>query len=432
MARRRASEPRSFTPVLGKMAIFAFGPAISLLAPLVAMPAISSTFGADGWSSIATGQSLGMAIAVIVELGWGITGPVRAASGTLPDVSRLFRESVMERGLTLLVLVPVIAAIILVIGTAHPQVAILAAVSMSLNGLAASWLYVGLSKPLMMVLLDTLPRAGASLAGAWTLVAVGRNLELLPTIQILGGLIATLAPFAFLPQPSRRIGKRRSVGKVLKEFWRAQGAAMVVRVSTTAYVALPTVLLAIVGGQAAVASYAAVDRLARSGLSGLGSAGLAFQGWIPAVTGGARLSRMRVALWFNAALSIVSGTIFILLAPWLLKVLFLDRVETSQLEIWAFGVAIAFVVMSRCTGIQCLAVLGRTWYVAGSTATGFLISIPSILWAGHNWGASGVAVTIAAVECVVLVVQLFGLRRAMQIDSRIAEDDLQRPSPAMR
>jgi hypothetical protein len=377
---------------------------------------------------MATGQSLGMAIAVIVELGWGITGPVRAASSTMPDISRLFRDSVAERGLTLLMLIPVIAAIILGLGTAHPRVAILAAVSMSLNGLAASWLYVGMSKPLLMVLLDTLPRAGASLAGAWTLVALGRNLEILPIIQILGGIIATLAPFAFLPSPSRRTGKRRSMGRVIQEFWQAQGAAMVVRVSTTAYVALPTVLLAIVSGPTAVASYAAVDRLARSGLSGLGSAGLAFQGWIPAVTGRARLSRMRAALYFNGLLSIVSGTAFIILAPWLIRVLFLDRIDTSPVAIWSFGVAIAFVVMSRCTGIQCLAVLGRTWYVAGSTALGFLISIPSILWAGHNWGASGVAITIAAVEGIVLVVQLVGLRRAIQIEAAIDDEDLQRPS----
>lgn len=416
---RGSQGSRSLAPLLRKMALFAFAPAISMLAPLVAMPAISSTFGAAGWSSIATGQSLGMAVAVVVELGWGITGPIRAASASTTEISKLYRQSLRERGVVLLGFTPVMIAVVLALNTMHPFVAILSAISMSLNGLAASWLYVGMSRPLSMIALDTLPRAGASLVGAGILFLDGRTLEILPAVQIIGGLAATVAPFFFLPAPTPRNYASGSVRTTLRDFWNTQGAALVLRLSTTAYVALPTVLLAVVSGPAGVATYAAIDRLARAVLSGLGSAGQAFQGWIPAVSGRDRLSRIRTALYFNLGLAVVSGFTFAAAAPWLLKVLFLERVNVTNVEIISFAAAIALIVMSRCTGIQCLAVLGKTWSVAASTSAAFFVAIPSILITGHHWGASGVAVTIACLEGLVLVVQLVSLLLAVRAERKM-------------
>ncbi|TDL41113.1 hypothetical protein [Arthrobacter nitrophenolicus] len=391
------------------MIVFALAPAISLMAPLVALPAISAVHGSDGWSSIAIGQSLGTAISVVVELGWGITGPISAARQSQSHVSRLFRRSLWERSVVYAVLIPVIIGVVAVLKPASPVAAVLAALSMAMNGLAASWLYVALSKPLHMVFLDTLPRAGSSLLGALAITTAKAPLEVLPAIQIVGAALAMLAPLLFLPSPISRAEIKNPWAAIAHQFWASQGAALLTRLSTTAYVALPTVILAAVAPPQAVASYAAVDRLARAGLSGLGSAGLAFQGWIPGATGTALIVRLRTALLFNIVLAVFSAAGFWMVAPYLLRLLFLDAVSVDALTINSFAGVVALVVLSRCTGIQCLAVLGRTWQVAISTAIGFFVSIPLIVITGQRWGASGVALTVMTVELLVLVIQLIHL-----------------------
>ncbi|AAT88561.1 hypothetical protein Lxx06010 [Leifsonia xyli subsp. xyli str. CTCB07] len=45
------------------------------MSPLLALPAIAHTAGAEGWAAIAIGQSLGGAAGVLVELGWGSPAP---------------------------------------------------------------------------------------------------------------------------------------------------------------------------------------------------------------------------------------------------------------------------------------------------------------------------------------------------------------------
>ena len=57
------------------MALFAVIPTIGIASPYLALPALTQAFGADGWASVAVGQSIGLAVSVPVELGWGLVGP---------------------------------------------------------------------------------------------------------------------------------------------------------------------------------------------------------------------------------------------------------------------------------------------------------------------------------------------------------------------
>jgi O-antigen/teichoic acid export membrane protein len=392
-----------------RIVFFALGPAFSIIVPILTLPAISTNFGQSGWASIAVGQSLGIAAAIVIELGWTIAGPIQVAGTDERRRASAFRRSLLERGWVFVVSLPVVGVLVYFISPDYSVEAFLTSVAMALGGMSAAWFYVGIGASIKMLLLDSLPRVASSIAGAALLIN-GAPLIALPLTQITASLVLPFLPLFWLskvPTPGQPLDLRSELAFT----WRAQGAAFVTRVASSAYVALPTALMASVAPVAQVASYAAVERVGRTALAALAPFNLALQGWIPAAEGDERRKRMILALWLSTVLAIVSCVGFWLLAPWVINFLFAGEVSPDGIAIFSFSLAIGAVVLSRCTGIQCLAVLGRTWTTASSTVVGLMISIPMVLGLGAAYGAVGVAWAIAATELVVLGFQVVALLR---------------------
>lgn len=411
----KASWTRSL-PV--RIALFAFGPALSIIVPLLTLPSISANFGAPGWASIAVGQSLGVAASIVIELGWTVAGPIQVARGDVGGQATVFRRSLVERGCVALVALPVLWVLIYLVQPAFAVEAFFTSVAMALGGMSAAWFYVGTGASLRMLFLDSVPRVASSIAGAALLMG-GAPLISLPIAQLGASLALPFLPLAWLPKSSgNRVGGLRSQ---LAFTWQSQGAAFVTRVASSAYVALPTALMATVAPVLQVATFAAIDRVGRTALAALAPFNLALQGWIPSVEGDERLRRMKAALCLSSILAVGSFFGFWLFAPWVIDLLFVGEVVMENSAVLAFSIVVACVVLSRCTGIQCLAVLGKTWTTAASTIVGFVVSVPLVLVLGTTHGAVGVAWGIAVTEITVLSVQVFalvGTVRSVALDKR--------------
>ncbi|MGO4806118.1 lipopolysaccharide biosynthesis protein [Arthrobacter sp. 2MCAF15] len=390
-----------------RIAFFALGPLFSIIVPILTLPAISVNFGHNGWASIAVGQSLGVAAAIVIELGWTVAGPIQVARESIDGRSSAFRRSLLERGCVALLSLPAIGVVVHFINPVYGVEAFLTAIAMAMGGMSAAWFYVGTGASIRMLLLDSIPRVASSVAGAVLLIS-GAPLIALPLTQLTASFVLPFIPLLWLPKGAGRT-EVRSVWKELAFTWRVQGAAFVTRVASSAYVALPTALMATVAPIVQVASYAAVDRVGRTALAALAPFNLALQGWVPAAVGRERRRRMVLALWMNAVLALISTFGFWLLAPSVIQLLFAGEVSPDGSAVFSFGLAIGAVVLSRCTGIQILAVLGRTWTTASSTIVGLVVSVPMVLVLGAEYGAVGVAWAIAVTEMAVLGFQVTAL-----------------------
>ncbi|ABK04578.1 hypothetical protein Arth_3202 [Arthrobacter sp. FB24] len=390
-----------------RIAFFTLGPLFSIIVPILTLPAISTNFGHSGWASIAVGQSLGIAAAIVIELGWTVAGPLQVARADHNGQASAFRRSLLERGCVSLLSLPVVGVLIQLVNPDYDLEAFLTATAMALGGMSAAWFYVGTGASLKMLLMDSLPRVATSVGGAVMLMN-GAPLIALPLTQLTASVFLPFVPLFWLPRVQRQ-DKSLGLRSELAFTWKAQGAAFVTRVASSAYVALPTALMASVAPVAQVASYAAVDRVGRTALAALSPFNLALQGWIPAADGHERRRRMYIALWLSSVLAILSFIAFWLLAPWVIGFLFAGEILPDNTAIFSFSLAVGAVVLSRCTGIQCLAVLGKTWTTASSTVVGLLISVPMVLVLGAAYGAVGVAWAIATTELSVLGVQVVAL-----------------------
>ena len=64
---------------------------------LLTIPIVIAVAGADPWASMATGQSIGNSIGVLVLFGWGLTGPATIAMASASRRPRLFLASLFSR-----------------------------------------------------------------------------------------------------------------------------------------------------------------------------------------------------------------------------------------------------------------------------------------------------------------------------------------------
>jgi hypothetical protein len=379
-------------------------PLLSAAAPLLVIPAVARTGGADGWASVAIGLALGNAMAVIVDLGWSVVGPQMVAS-TPATAGAAYRESVASRVVVMTALsIPTVAAGLL-IPSASPATVITTTLGVGLSGLSPSWLLIGAGRPWMLAAVETVPKAAACCAAAWA-IALGGPPELYGVLLGVAALttlgivqVAGLAPAPRLTD-FRRAGRSIRNRRVL-----AVGRA----VSTTATV-LPAALLGIVA-PGLVAPYAAVDRPMRMGLQVLQAVPTRLQSWLGSAAAHETRRRARIVLGANTALGVGAAVVFSVLAPTVLDLLFDGSVDVDRGAIAAASVLIAVICTSR--GLGLVAVARRR---AGATSAAAVVIASTgalgLVLGAVLGGLPGAILGLVVAELLGLVPQALAIFRA--------------------
>lgn len=392
--------------LVGRFAGFMALPLISAVAPLILLPLISSRFGADGWAAYAIGGSLGAAGAVLVELGWGLTGTQRVARQSPRNRRRTLAFAMATQGVAL----PVIAAMCCLAGWLIPSsdqlvvgLVAAAACATSVNGV---WFFIGVGSPAGIALADTIPKVAAlaaSAVGLW----LGAPLWSVPVGTLVGAAAAIMLTW-------RRAGvSRRDFHGLhprrLLHLQRLQSTALGARALSATYIALPTTLIAAVA-PGSVALFAAADRLQRWVLTGLQPLPSTLQRWVGGPSGAVE-RRRRAALGsvVAAAVGIVVGAVFALLAPLASEVVFAGALRVTSEMALICGVVIAVVCTSRATGGLLLVALRGVRFIALSAAIGCIVGVPLVIALGLRLGAVGGLVAVAVTESAVLLTQLIGV-----------------------
>jgi len=402
---------RTVRKLLGFIAL----PMLSALSPLLALPAITSRYGAEAWGTVAVAQSVGAACAVIVELGWGLNGPQRVARAMEKNRKQIFATALATKTVTFVTMGSIAAGIAVALTPTHPATAALVAVGTAGVGLSSAWYFIGTGSPSRIMTTDSLPRLAAvvfaaiAISAGWPLFVYGFAL-LLPSIfapMISALLIGTTRGDFIAVRTAQRF--RLAI--------RLQLTALSGRAVSALYIALPITLVSLVAPQAVVV-FAAVERLQRMTLTVLQAVPNFMQAWVGTASDRpARFRRSRRAILINAALGSAAGCAFTLAAPLACRLLFSGVVELP-LELAALGGCVIFTVCaSRATGNIALVAAQNIRAISVSAVAGACVGVPAILALSAVLGSRGALLGELAAEITVLGVQLFAVYRSFRNES---------------
>ena len=413
-----------------RTAAFLAIPAVGALAPFVALPTVTAHFRASGWAAVAAGQSWGMALSILVELGWALTGPQRVARLPIQQARMVFVVAQRTKALVVLPVMIIGALLAALTAPTMPAIAALTAAAATATGLTSVWYFIGRNRPAVILITDTMPRLVAVLITV-LLIGTGVGLWCYPVIGML--LPSLLAPCTAAlaagarPGLGRAFGLRTGGARRLLAVIFNQRAAVSGRGISAAYIGMPVALIGWFA-PAAVAVFAAAERLMRMGLNVLTAVPNSMQSWVgAAVDLDERIRRARRAVLINAALGALAGLSFLLLAPPVSGLIF-SGVATVPTSVAVVNAGVCFLVCtSRATGGIGLVVLGRVPVIAVSAAAGAVVGVPMIILLGPTYGVLGGVCGELLAEAVVLAVQLTGIGVALRRRARPGADRIGDP-----
>jgi O-antigen/teichoic acid export membrane protein len=381
---------------------------LGAVTPLLALPVISHEFGADGWTAIAVGQSVGAAASVAVELGWGLTGPQAVAASERSDVVRLFAASVTSRGAVALCAVPLSVAVVLMLQPPHVLAAALASVAMTLSGFSANWLYIGMGKPSRILWTDALPRLVSVLLGVLAVGLLAAPLAVFAACLVVGFVSSPVIAMVIEQPRLRDFTEVESV----REVFRRQRVALAGRGLSAIYIGLPVALVQ-AWAPASVPAFAAVERLLRMGLLVLQSVPNSLQRALGLARRDVQALKRasRQALVVQASVGSGAALVCALLMPRAVDLIFAGQVQVNHPAAWTAGLIVLLTSLSRGTGLLLVA-RGRVAWVTVSAGIAALLAVSLLALLPSRFGAVGALASLAIAELGALAVQSVGLYRS--------------------
>lgn len=374
-------------------------PGLGAVTPLLVYPALTSTYGPQGFASVAIAQAIGLAGATICELGWSVLGPQRIASADQVRRSDLYESALATKGLACIVGAPIAAfATSLIVTEHHAASALLAAASL-LTCLSPSWFLVGANRPVAILVFESLPRLllMALVAG---LLLMGAPLSVYAVATFVAVVITQIAVsvrFKLRLLPSRNAFA--TGGSVI----RAQLPLTSGRIVSVVYTTLPVAIVGVVN-PAAVPVFAAIDRLMRMSLAILGGIPSRLQSWVGAVTGPDRRRRSRQSLLMNTALGFVAACGFAVLAPPVADIVFSGTIHLP-IEVSALGASILLAICaSRGFGLSLVAE-GKANWIALANVGAAVVGVVATFLLARALGAPGAQLAGLSAELVGIAIQ---------------------------
>lgn len=381
---------------------FAGLPLLSSLVPFLLLPYIARVGGEGIWNSLAVGQAVGSLAAILVALGWTLSGPARVAGTKDTGLrKRLYAISLLTRLMAFVVCLPVLAGIAALYGgTGHFWETFLMAGAQAAAGLSPAWYCIATGDAGKIARYDVVPRIISTIVCIPVLLATG-IIILYPVALLAGGLSGV---FFF----TRRYSSRQDFSglhslPIIKEIW-ALRAASGTTLAAAAYSATPVLVVAAAALPAGLAVFVSAEKLFRIGLMAISSLGSSLQGWVAEIEGDHR-ARRKFSLLSHAALGLAGLTGFSLLGPWVTKFLFGQPLAADFVTCFWFGVAFLLVSVNTSTGSHWLVPAGRIRAVFWSTVAGAAIGLPAMLFLSTNMQGAGGALGLAIGEFVVCAVQ---------------------------
>jgi O-antigen/teichoic acid export membrane protein len=404
----------------GLSRLFGFGLSMALLAlaSLVLIPVMIRSSGEAGWGAIALGQGIGGLGAVLVSYGWAMSGPSEIARGD--DATRLaeFLGSLKVRALLLPATAVLATAITVAIAPVRPDLAAAGTVVGLLAALTTNWYFVGLAKPYLLLVLETLPRLAFTIVG---IVVMENGADAIAGLGWQsGGLVAAfVASTWWILHSLRTPGSATVQAPKLRELLVVHGHGVASSLGSALYSALPMVVITLVA-PLAQPMYALVDKLHGQVVVGLFPAIYVAQGWVPrAADPGPRARRVLLGGVVFCLLIAAGAFVF---GPWLLDVLGAGHLQPGLVVVELMAVGMALHFYAEIVGHAVLATYRSLRIVAISIVVATVVGLPLVAVGAAFWGTTGALAAVNVGYLIRVVMTSIAARRAIRADLPVDDE----------
>jgi PST family polysaccharide transporter len=389
--------------------------AVDQLLPIVVIPFLARTLGADGWGLVAGAQALAMYGIITVEYGFEFSG-TRAVARARNDPARL-AELITGIFATQVVLACAIALAAVVVRWTVPEfqetpaliwAALLFAV---LQGFYPLWFFVGQERIPVIALIGVTAKVIATIVIFGFVRAPEDGWIVLTAYGGSTGL-ATAAGYALVlrqipPGPLRLA--------LIPQTLKLGFSMFAMRVAVLMHTAGNSFLLLLLGGPLQVAFFAAGEKLCRPAAWLLHPVNVAL---LPRLSHLAEHSpdqgktMARLAILVMAAVGLGFGLVICLLAPWLVDLLFgLPEFQPAVTILRIMALIIPMIVLNAALVSQWMVPQKLDRPLLAVIVSGTLINLTLALIFATRYGALGMAWVTVVVEAYIMCGLLFALHR---------------------
>lgn len=397
--------------MIKRIAAFAGLPLLASLASFILLPIIARVGGAPAWNSLAVGQAVGAIAAIVIGLGWPLTGPAAVASESDAVIRRrLYATSFVTRAFVFVCALPLMAAALSITGAKEQfWVAFLMACAQAAAGLTPAWYCIATGHAGRIAKYDVVPRMVATLGVIPLLFATGQ-IFLYPLALLLLGLAGTMW---FNKDHSQRTDFEGLTPRaVVREIWALRGGAGVT-VAAGAYASTPVLVVQFAASASGLAAFVSAEKLYRIGQLATAALGNSLQGWVNEF-GSNHAERRKFSLLALSVLGAAGWLILAVLGPWVSTLLFGSELAADFWTCFWFGLSFLLVCVTTSTGAHWLVPAKQMRTVFSSTIAGAIVGLPAMVILAHLMGGPGGALGLVVGEVAVTVIQLRAIIRLLR------------------
>jgi O-antigen/teichoic acid export membrane protein len=384
---------------VGRLFVTVVGYALNLIVlaglSLALIPLLIGQVGAEGWGSVALGQSVGVFAAVVIDLGWSFHGAAAVArfGDRTAGLAREAKEALVARATTAPAIVALTVGLVLLMHPHSVPLALAGVASMVFLGFRMNWLFIGLRSPRLLFAFETLPRV-IGLAAAVLVLVVSDGAAVAALLVQAGGVaLGCAVPVIWVTSrtPSVPPIGWADVPNVIRR--RLTGLSG--QVISAGWAALPTIAVAGVSS-ASLPSFALASRVMSQATTAVSPVIDVFQGWVPRAGVVETQRRARVALLVTAVLAFAGVGIYFLIATPLFEFLGGGVLRPSSLEVQLVGAIVALTLISNLINLALLSALHGGAVFVRNTALAVSLGVILLFPLTAVYGGTGAFVAVLA------------------------------------
>lgn len=362
-------------------------------------------------------QAFGFWLAMIPEYGFSLSAgrAIARAAGDSTRIALIAHSVNAAKALLALLTLPVCAVAYYAVAGFHAEPAFLigAGLFAVAQGFDPVWLFQGTERQFLYAIISSAAR-GLLLASTLILVKGPEDGWLVMFIQAFAAALIFAAAWTYLRRayPHERL-RRSEVVATLRENWHTFQFRGVQALTTTSSV----VILGIVS-PAGVQAFGSAERIVRNCLGLLGPISAAGMPRISRLMGTDAAAAGKVARLSFAVMvgfGSVAGAAIFLLAPAIVWLLLGADYEFVTPVLRTISLVLPFAAASNMLGVQWMLPLGLDRTLVKATLIAGILNVIGCAVLGSLYSAMGVAVTMVAVEAVLLLSIAVALLRAGQL-----------------